>query len=99
MEATNTSGGVRWVDMTQAPGALAGDGLALDDVRRHIYARDETGRLHRGTEAFALMWSNTPGRRWLARVITLPVLRWLARLVYDWFADRLYAWNTRKGRW
>jgi predicted DCC family thiol-disulfide oxidoreductase YuxK len=29
----------------------------------------------------------------------LAVLRQLARFGYDRFADVLYAWNRRKGRW
>jgi predicted DCC family thiol-disulfide oxidoreductase YuxK len=28
-----------------------------------------------------------------------PVLRQVARLGYDRFADLLYAWNRRHGRW
>jgi predicted DCC family thiol-disulfide oxidoreductase YuxK len=88
-----------WTDMTVAPDALAGDGLALDHVRRHIYARDASGKLHRGADAIATLWQATPGRRWLGRLIALPFMRPLARVSYDWFADRLYAWNRRHGRW
>jgi predicted DCC family thiol-disulfide oxidoreductase YuxK len=88
-----------WTDMTAAPAALQSDGLTLDHVRRHIYARDHEGRLHRGADAFALLWKATPGRRWLGRLISLPIVRPAARVLYDWFADRLYAWNRRHGRW
>ncbi len=88
-----------WTDMTAAPDALQSDDLTLDHVRRHIYARDDKGRLHRGADAFALLWKATPGRRWLGRLISLPLIRPAARVLYDWFADRLYAWNRRHGRW
>ncbi len=79
--------------------ALSRDGLTLEHVRRHLYARDASGTLHRGADAFAMLWKATPGRRWLGRLIALPVIRPLARASYDWFADRLYAWNRRHGRW
>ena len=36
---------------------------------------------------------------WLARLFGLPVIRQIARVVYDRFADVLYAWNRRKGHW
>jgi predicted DCC family thiol-disulfide oxidoreductase YuxK len=88
-----------FTDMTAAPDALAGDGLTLDDVRRHFYVRDANGTLHRGADAAAVLWRSTPHRRWLGWLISRPVLRSAARLSYDWFADRLYAWNQRKGRW
>jgi predicted DCC family thiol-disulfide oxidoreductase YuxK len=29
----------------------------------------------------------------------LPVVRSIARVAYDRFADLLYAWNRRKGHW
>ena len=93
------AGDLAWTDMTCAPDALHADGLTLDHVRRHIYARDASGKLHRGADAFAVLWSATPGRRWLGWLISLPVMRSLARVSYDWFADRLYAWNRRHGRW
>jgi predicted DCC family thiol-disulfide oxidoreductase YuxK len=93
------SGDLAWIDMTCAPDALTVDGLTLDHVRRHIYARDASGKLHRGADAFALLWKATPGRRRLGQMISLPVIRPIAGVVYDWFADRLYAWNRRHGRW
>ena len=44
-------------------------------------------------------WRRTPGDVWLGRVLGLPVLRQIARFGYDRFADLLYAWNRRNGRW
>lgn len=88
-----------FVDMTDAPDALAVDGLTLDDVRRHFYVRDRDGKLHRGAAAAAVLWRMTPRRRWLGWLISQPGMRVLARVFYDWFADRLYNWNRRKGRW
>jgi predicted DCC family thiol-disulfide oxidoreductase YuxK len=88
-----------WTDMTESPDALAGEGLTLDDVRRHIYVLDSQGRLHRGADAMGLLWRVTPGRRWLGWLIALPGIRTVARVGYDWFANRLYAWNRRHGRW
>ena len=94
-----SAGTLAWTDMTGSPDALAGENLTLDHVRRHIYVRDSTGRLHRGAAAIALLWRATPGRRWLGWLISLPGIRAVARVGYDWFADRLYAWNQRHGRW
>lgn len=87
------------VDMTGAPEALRDDGLTLDDVRRHFYVRDHEGNLYRGADAAAILWRMTSRRRWLGWLISRPALRWLARVFYDWLADRLYNWNRRNGRW
>lgn len=90
---------VTFTDMTAAPGSLTNDGLTLDDVRRHFYVRDASGELHRGADAAAVLWRLTQRRRWLGWLVSRPILRTFARLFYDWFADRLYSWNRRKGRW
>jgi predicted DCC family thiol-disulfide oxidoreductase YuxK len=99
LEASGLAGDAQFTDMTVAPDALASDGLSLDHVRRHFYVRDSSGNLHRGADAAAVLWRMTPGRRWLGWLISRAVIRPLARLFYDWFADRLYNWNRRKGRW
>ncbi len=88
-----------FIDMTDVPDALAEDGLTLDNVRRHFYVRDADGTLHRGADAAAVLWRMTPRRRWLGWLISRPGFRWATRVFYDWFADRLYNWNRRKGRW
>ncbi len=99
LEKAGVADEAAFTDMTEAPDALAEDDLTLDDVRRHFYVRDENGILHRGADAAAVLWRMTPRRRWLGWLISQPVLRAIARGFYDWFADRLYAWNRRKGRW
>lgn len=93
------AGDLAWTDMTCSPDALQSEGLTLDHVRRHLYARDASDRLHRGADAFGVLWKATPGRRWLGHFIALRPVRPVARILYDWFADRLYARNRRHGRW
>jgi predicted DCC family thiol-disulfide oxidoreductase YuxK len=88
-----------FIDMTVSPDALIEDGLTLDDVRRHFYVRDRDGNLHRGADAAAILWCMTPRRKWLGWLISRRMTRPVAVAFYDWFADRLYNWNKRKGRW
>lgn len=90
---------VAWSDVSCQADRLELAGLTLDQVRRHFYVRDDQGRLYRGAEAAAVFWRRTPGFRWLGALISLPVIRTIARVNYDWFADRLYYWNKRHGRW
>lgn len=99
MEKRGAGGKARWIDMASAPQALAGEGIELDDVRRHIRVRDAKGTLHKGADACAVMWEATPGRRWLGRFTRLALVLPVARFVYFRFADGLYWWNKRKGRW
>ena len=86
-------------DINEEPQALAAYGASLDDVRRRLHATDESGRLIVGADVAIAIWRITPGEGWLASLFGNPVMLPVTRLVYDRFADLLFAWNRRKGRW
>jgi predicted DCC family thiol-disulfide oxidoreductase YuxK len=93
------AGRVAFRDINFEPGALSAFGASLEDIRRRLHATDSEGRLLVGADVAIAVWRLTPGEGWLAslfgNVATLP----LTRIAYDRFADLLYAWNRRKGRW
>ena len=71
-------------------------GLSADDASRRLHAYSD-GRLHRGVDAFVLLWSNTPGFQWLARFVSLPLVRPLARTVYEGLlAPLLFRMHVRR---
>src|SRR5215471_9025641 len=81
------SGAVEFRDINLEPNALARYGVDPDD------------QLFVGADCAIEIWRRTPGDFWLGRVLGLPVLRQITRFGYDRFADLLYAWNRRNGRW
>jgi predicted DCC family thiol-disulfide oxidoreductase YuxK len=91
--------GVEWVDVHKHPEAASEVGASLEQVRERLYVRDPDGKLNVGADAFMRLWEATPGQRWLARLLSLPVVRMLTRLAYNAFASLLYQWNRIKGRW
>jgi predicted DCC family thiol-disulfide oxidoreductase YuxK len=93
------AGTIAFRDINLAPDALAAHGASLEDVRRRLHATDDAGRLLVGADVAIEVWRVTAGERWLASLLGHPVVRPLTRLVYDRFADLLYAWNRHKGRW
>ena len=93
------AGTIEFRDINLEPEALAGYGASLADVRRRLHATDEAGRLLVGADVAIAVWRLTPGEGWLAALLGNPVVRPLTRFAYDRFADLLYAWNRRKGRW
>jgi predicted DCC family thiol-disulfide oxidoreductase YuxK len=86
-------------DINLEPEALSRFGAGLEDVRRRLHAIDADGHLHVGADCAIAIWQLTPGDGGLARIVGLPVIRPIAHVVYDRFADLLYAWNRRKGHW
>jgi predicted DCC family thiol-disulfide oxidoreductase YuxK len=93
------SGTVAFRDINLEPDALATYGVSLEDIRRRLHATDGTGSLLVGADVAIAVWRLTPSDRWLAALAGNPVLRPITRIVYDRFADLLYAYNRRKGRW
>ena len=93
------AGQLSFSDINEQPQALAAFGVSLDDVRRRLHATDESGRLIVGADVAIAIWRITPGEGWLASLFGNPVMLPLTRFAYDRFADLLFAWNRRKGRW
>ena len=93
------SGAIEFRDINFEPDALASFGAGVEDVRRRLHAVDAAGQLHVGADCAVAIWRRTPGEAGLGRLIGLPGLIQIARFAYDRFADWLYAWNRRKGRW
>ena len=93
------AGRIAFRDINLEPDALARHGTSLEDIRRRLHATDAKGRLLVGADVAVAVWRATPGEGWLASLLGNPVILPVTRFVYDRFADLLYAWNRRKGRW
>jgi predicted DCC family thiol-disulfide oxidoreductase YuxK len=93
------AGEIEFHDINLEPDVLANYGASLDDIRRRLHAIDGAGNLIVGADVMIALWRATPGQRWLAALFGNPVMLPLTRFGYDRFADLLFAWNRRKGRW
>ncbi|PRH84976.1 thiol-disulfide oxidoreductase [Labrys okinawensis] len=93
------AGRIEFLDINLEPDALAHFGAGLDDVRRRLHATDEDGRLLVGADVALAVWRRTPGQGWIATLLGAPGIIVLTRFAYDRFADLLFAWNKRNGRW
>ena len=93
------AGRIEFRDINLAPDALARFGASLEDIRRRLHATDAQGQLLVGADVAVAVWRATPGERWLAVLLGNRIVLPVTRFAYDRFADLLYAWNRRKGRW
>ena len=79
--------------------AMSRYGANVNDVRRRLHAVDADGRLHVGADCAIAIWRVTRGHAWLGRLFGLPLIRPITRVVYDRFADLLFAWDRWMGHW
>src|SRR5262249_30200340 len=80
-----------WCDMACAPWALGRWGIDGPVALRRIHVVDATGAVYGGAEAFARLWRELPGYRWLGRVVGLPGIGFIAELFYRRLAGRTLA--------
>jgi predicted DCC family thiol-disulfide oxidoreductase YuxK len=90
---------IEWIDVHADNKAVSEIASDLEFVRERLHVVDEAGSIHVGSEAFAELWSRTPKQRAFARLARAPLLRPVARWLYNAFAALLYRWNRMKGRW
>lgn len=98
MEACGATN-VEWIDVHHNPQAVAEVGADLETVRETLHVKTADGEIARGADAFAALWSRTPGQNWAARLVRLPGLHALSQWLYKVFARLLYRWNRSKGHW
>ncbi|MEQ8829104.1 MAG: DUF393 domain-containing protein [Alphaproteobacteria bacterium] len=92
---------IGWADISNGVDAplLAELGLDREDVKRRMTVLDSDGRIHRGVDAFLVLWRQMPRYNWLARVVSCPGVYHAATFLYDrLLAPALYAWNRSRGR-
>jgi predicted DCC family thiol-disulfide oxidoreductase YuxK len=71
-------------------------GIDRDAAARRLHVRAE-GRVLAGVDAFVALWARLPRWRWLARLVSLPGIRWVAGAVYEGLlAPLLYAMDRRR---
>jgi predicted DCC family thiol-disulfide oxidoreductase YuxK len=95
----DASAEIEWIDVHTHNEAACEVAPDLELVRERLHVVDEGGGLHVGAEAFAELWSKTPGQNVLARIARTPGLRPVWRWFYNGFAALLYRWNRINRRW
>src|SRR4026209_510839 len=69
------AGEIEFRDINLEPDALSSFGANIEDIRRRLYALDAEGRLFIGADCALEIWRRTPGDRWLASILGVPILR------------------------
>lgn len=76
-----------WQDITESAHDLIEHGISLAEGLKFLHAKDSDGHLHVGVDAFILIWKQLKRWRYLAIVISLPLIRQSADLAYRLFAN------------
>ncbi|WP_262694832.1 thiol-disulfide oxidoreductase DCC family protein [Kordiimonas aquimaris] len=75
-----------WKDAIDYADQLLADNISLHDALLSMHARDTDGSLHKGVDAFILIWLQLSHWYWLGRFAGLPIIRQIAGFCYNCFA-------------
>lgn len=79
---------------------LARWGVDAEAAAKRLHVLKD-GTVHDGLEAFQVLWAEMPRFAWLARLTRAPVIRPVARRIYDHILAPLLYWmhcrRTRRG--
>ena len=85
------SGIFAWMDIATDASPLAAHQISQADALRHLHVRDAAGDWHIGAAAFLVIWQQLRYWRFLAVLVGLPIIRQIAAMVYNRFADYRFA--------
>jgi len=64
-----------------------------EEALRLMQAVDANGKVFSGSDAWAQIGGLLPGWKFVAWILLIPGIRWIARRVYGWIARNRYRWN------
>ena len=92
---------IAWCDAAAAPWALKRWHVEPAAVLVRLHLVDADGRLLAGAAAFARLWRELPGYRWLGLLLAMPgitpVAEWFYRALYEWPLQRRLRGDPGRG--
>lgn len=76
-----------WQDITDSAVELNKEGISLAEGLKLLHAKDNSGQMHIGVDAFILIWKQLKRWRVLAALARMPVIRHIANMGYRGFAN------------
>ena len=71
--------------------------LSVQEAKRRLHVKTESGELKDGIDAFLALWNLMPGYRILGKVLALPGIYRVSNWIYDGvLAPLLYWWDTKR---
>lgn len=75
-----------WQDITVSAEDLKKEGIRLCEGLKLLHAKDISGKIYIGVDAFILIWKQLKHWKLLAAIISLPLIRQATNFVYKIFA-------------
>ena len=81
-----------WCNLHTHQDMLSKYQITYKDALLSLHAIDEKEKLHKGIDAFCLIWKHLRAWRFLSLIIRLPIIYPTSKIAYQYFA----AWRFKK---
>jgi len=88
---------IEWVDLMEHPDALEAEGVSFAAAMDVLHVRHRDGHLMVGVPAFAALWSELPGYRYLSLLLSPPWIMAMADGFYRVTHRNRYTRRCRDG--
>lgn len=86
-------GRIELVDLHDAGVPVRFPQVNIDEAMRLMQAVDSCGRVYSGADAWARIGLALPGWKWIAWLLLVPGIHFVAQRFYGWVARNRYRWN------
>ena len=76
-----------WCNLHKHNKLLHKYGITYNDALLSLHAIDDKDRIYRGIDAFCLLWNNLKRWRLLSFIIKLPLIYFISKIFYSYFAQ------------
>ena len=80
-----------WIDVATDANALIDYNITQSEALLYLHVIDQTDKIYIGSDAFAIIWKNLPNWKALGHIISFPIIKFLVKYVYIWFAKRRFS--------
>ncbi len=86
---------IKWIDINDLSLASKLSGKSHRELLRRLHVVKDN-EVYSGVKAFAIMWLNIPNYKWLARLVSLPIVYHISIVLYEIIAFFLYLKNKHQ---
>ncbi len=86
---------INWIDINNLQDACKISGKSHRELLRRLHVVTDN-QVYSGVKAFVIMWSNIPKYKWLANMVSLPIIYQISIMLYEVIALLLYLKNKHQ---
>ena len=79
-------GSFEWIDIARNGNALREQNISQQQALLYLHAKDFSGKIHVGVDAFRLIWKGLPRWKYLGALLGISPINYLAKAIYSRFA-------------